>query len=127
MRGHVRKTSRLEQERASAWANRIIWFGLGLLTALAIAAIAVNWWESSPHRTEQPARFYTELPGIDLASVAEDHRPALLEQANRERCTCGCKMTLAYCRNHDRSCRTSVRLCLEMVQRFREPRKADDK
>lgn len=127
MRGHIRKTSRLEQGRASAWENRIVWFGLGLLSAIAIAAIAVNLWESSPRCAEEPARFYAELPGIDLTSVAVERRPALLEEANRKRCTCGCKMTLAYCRNHDRSCRTSLRLCLEMVQRFGDLQKAHDK
>lgn len=127
MTGRARKTIKLEISRAAVWENRIKWFAFGLLTAIAIVAIVANLWESTPRRTQEPARFYKELPGIDLASVAAEQRPALLEEANRERCTCGCKMTLAYCRNHDRSCRTSLRLCQEMVQRFSQPGKAEDK
>lgn len=125
MSGRARKTIRLEISKAGVWENKVKWFALGLLTAIAIVAIVANLPEFTPPRTKEPARFYSELPGIDLASVAVDRRPELLEEANRERCTCGCKMTLAYCRNHDRSCRTSLRLCQELVQRFGQPGKAD--
>ncbi len=127
MSGRARKTIRLEISKAGVWENKVKWFALGLLTAIAIIAIVANLSEFSPRRTGESARFYPGLPGIDLASVAPERRPALLEEANRDRCTCGCKMTLAYCRNNDRSCRTSLRLCQEMVQRFSQPEKTDDK
>ena len=37
-------------------------------------------------------------------------------RANREGCDCGCKMTVAECRNEDSPCRTSVRLAIAIVK-----------
>jgi ankyrin repeat protein len=59
---------------------------------------------------------FKSMPEIDLASFTEEQQATILAQANKEGCDCGCKMTVAECRNDDTSCRTSVRLAKVIVE-----------
>jgi ankyrin repeat protein len=59
---------------------------------------------------------FKSMPEIDLASFTEEQQATILAQANKEGCDCGCKMTVAECRNDDTSCRTSVRLAKIIVE-----------
>jgi len=58
---------------------------------------------------------FKSMPEIDLASFTEEQQATILARANKEGCDCGCKMTVAECRNDDTSCRTSVRLAKVIV------------
>lgn len=119
MKGYGKKASAARKDQVSGWEKWITGFLFGLLTAIAIVAIVVNWQEPMPRHSEEPERFYSEIPGIDLGTVAGDRRAAFLEQLNRDRCTCSCKMTLAHCRNHHSSCKTSLKLSRETAEAFK--------
>ena len=53
---------------------------------------------------------------IDLSSLTEEQQKTILERANKEGCNCGCKMTVAECRNDDTTCRRSVALAKAIVE-----------
>lgn len=59
---------------------------------------------------------YTEIPGVDLASLTPEQRSQVLLEANTKQCTCGCVHTVAACRHLDTSCQTSLPLAQAMVQ-----------
>ena len=59
---------------------------------------------------------FNQMPEIDLSSFTEEQQATILVRANKENCDCGCKMTVAECRNDDTSCRTSVRLAKAIVE-----------
>lgn len=51
------------------------------------------------------ANYFTELPGIDLASLQPRQKEKLLQRVNSELCTCGCRNdTLARCYVNDPRC-----------------------
>ncbi len=58
---------------------------------------------------------YTEIPGINLASLTGEQRSQVLQEANTKRCPCGCGHTVAGCRHLDTSCQTSLPLAQAMV------------
>ena len=66
--------------------------------------------------TKPKVTSFKSMPEIDLASFTEEQQATILAQANKEGCDCGCKMTVAECRNDDTSCRTSVRLANVIVE-----------
>lgn len=59
---------------------------------------------------------YTEIPGVELASLTAEQRSQILQSANTKLCTCGCGYTIAGCRHMDTSCRTSLPLAQAIVQ-----------
>ena len=59
---------------------------------------------------------YTEIPGVNLASLTTEQRSQVLQEANTKRCTCSCGYTVAACRHLDTSCQTSLPLAQAMVQ-----------
>jgi len=65
--------------------------------------------------TAKPTAF-THMPEIDLSSLQEEQLKTILERANKEGCNCGCKMTVAECRNDDTTCRRSVALAKAIVE-----------
>jgi hypothetical protein len=40
---------------------------------------------------------FTELPGLDLASLSKERRNHVLLRLNMELCPCGCNSSIAYC------------------------------
>jgi hypothetical protein len=51
------------------------------------------------------ANYFTELPGVDLASLRPRQKEKFLQRVNSEVCTCGCKNdTLAHCYVNDPRC-----------------------
>jgi len=62
-----------------------------------------------------PTKFKA-MPEIDLSKFTAKQKTAILKRANKEGCGCGCKLTVAGCRNDDRTCRTSVKLAKKIVK-----------
>jgi thiol-disulfide isomerase/thioredoxin len=54
------------------------------------------------------AAYATEIPGVDLKSLAPAQREKALAQMNTEHCSCGCGLTVAQCRINDPSCDISL-------------------
>jgi thiol-disulfide isomerase/thioredoxin len=58
----------------------------------------------------------TEIPGLDLTSLAPAAKTAVLLRLNAEHCTCGCKLTVAECRVNDPACTVSLPLARSIVE-----------
>jgi hypothetical protein len=63
--------------------------------------------------------FYNDIPGVEVEGLPTGQRMALIQDLNKEACTCGCRMTLAECRDRDPFCQLSVSLAQDAVLRFR--------
>jgi len=68
-----------------------------------------------PHSDGQftPTNF-TELPGIDLASLSKERRNHVLLRLNMELCPCGCNSSIAYCLVSHARCEK----CKELAQKI---------
>ena len=71
---------------------------------------------AQPAKPDKPDKVYKILPGIDLTKFTAKQRATILERANKERCPCKCKLTVAGCRNDDSSCGTGKRLAAKIVE-----------
>ncbi len=72
--------------------------------------------KAKPAKPAKPAKVYKSLPGIDLSKFTAKQQVTILERANKERCPCGCKLTVAGCRNDDSSCGTGKKLANKIVE-----------
>jgi hypothetical protein len=59
---------------------------------------------------------YTDIPGVDLSRLTEVQKAEVLQQADRQNCTCGCSLTVTVCRQQHASCQTSLSLVQAMVK-----------
>ncbi len=71
---------------------------------------------AQPAKPTKPDKVYKILPGIDLTKFTAKQKTTILERANKERCPCGCKLTVAGCRNDDSSCGTGKKLAAKIVE-----------
>jgi thiol-disulfide isomerase/thioredoxin len=91
-------------------------------TARHLAGLQVN---AEVKRVDDPSKLNAEdaaqlktIPGIDLAAVPPDRKPAVLQALNNESCTCGCGLTVAKCRLDDPQCPVSLPLAQKIVERI---------
>ncbi len=71
---------------------------------------------AKPAKPAKPAKVYKSLPGIDLSKFTAKQKTTILERANKEGCPCGCKLTVAGCRNDDSTCSTGKKLANKIVE-----------
>ena len=70
-----------------------------------------------PHaQTENKPTAYKIIPAIDLLQFTQKQQATILKRANAEKCDCGCKMTVAQCRNDDQTCGKSVTLIKAIIK-----------
>jgi len=55
-------------------------------------------------RSAPEVKSYLSMSGVDFSGLSEAQRAQVMKTANRELCTCGCRMTLAQCINTDLTC-----------------------
>ena len=72
--------------------------------------------DGKPAQPAKTDKVYKVLPGINLTKYTAKQQVTILERANKERCPCGCKLTVAGCRNDDSSCKTGIRLANKIVE-----------
>ena len=64
--------------------------------------------------------FYDKLPGFDLDKLSPQRRQRVLERANKEACTCGCKGdTVARCLVNDPACKLVKSLAAQIYEEER--------
>ena len=56
------------------------------------------------------------MAGLDLTQFTEKQQAFILKRANSEGCDCGCKMTVAECRNEDSTCSKGARLAEAIIK-----------
>jgi hypothetical protein len=84
----------------------------------ALAGLAeANIEEAGDSTPNLPRAPRTDVPGLELAALADDKRKAVLERLNTETCTCGCALTLAQCRINDPTCTVSLPIAEDIVKK----------
>ena len=64
--------------------------------------------------------YFDKLPGIDLDKLSPQRRQRVLERANKEPCTCGCKGdTVARCLVNDPACKLVKTLAQQIYEEER--------
>lgn len=64
--------------------------------------------------------YYDHLPGFDLEKLSPQRRQRVLDRANKELCTCGCKGdTVARCLVNDPNCKVVKSLAAQIVEEER--------
>jgi hypothetical protein len=87
-----------------------------IAAAVIVATFALQWLVITRSNSFGNSEFFSDLPDVDLSAVPGSTRDRLVRQANSQPCPCNCGLTLACCRNRDRSCQTSLKVCREMVK-----------
>ncbi len=86
------------------------------LSILSIAAVLLVGIVSPQAQTETKPTDYKGIPSIDLSQFTEEQQATILKRANAEGCDCGCKMTVAECRNDDQTCGKSIVLVKALIK-----------
>ena len=81
------------------------------ITAVFLAGIAVP-----SAQTEIKSTAYDKIPSVDLSQFTEKQQATIMKRSNAEKCDCGCKMTVAECRNDDQTCGKSVVLVKAIIK-----------
>ncbi len=96
--------------------QRVWIFGIG---GIVLLGVAWSQWFMTNQQAQQaqqaPQQFYNNLPDVNLAALQPEQRTSLIRELNATKCPCNCGLTLASCRNRDRNCQTSLKMCNEMV------------
>jgi hypothetical protein len=102
-----------------------------LATLAVLAAFVWALWPDRPNVQPAPLRppdaacpqlggqftptNFTELPGLDLASLSQEGRNRVLLRLNMEPCPCGCNTSLAYCLVSHTRCEKCKELAQEII------------
>ncbi len=87
------------------------------LAGLPVNAVIERVEDSRQVRLENAAQA-TDIPGVDLGRVPAARKGTTLQELNTERCTCGCRLTVAQCRINDPSCEISLPLARKIIEKF---------
>lgn len=87
-----------------------------IAAAVLILIVAMQWLVITRSNPEGKTEFFSDLPDVDLSVLQASARDHLVRLANLQKCPCNCSLTLACCRNRDRSCQTSLKMAREMVK-----------
>ncbi len=98
-----KRTNKRDKSKKSSW-NYAILFGLAL-AGLAVFAVHESYLNVKSQSPEWKTRFRPDFPGLeDAASLSDEKKEWVVQQANREVCSCECGYTLASCLKVDLSC-----------------------
>src|SRR2546427_1916536 len=88
-----------------------------VLTAIAAALIlpAIALADSQAPVTDQ-----SKIKEVDWSGLSESQKKVALKVMNENGCNCGCKMTIAVCRERDSSCRRSLIFARTIIDTLHE-------
>jgi hypothetical protein len=87
-----------------------------IAAAVLVVIVAMQWLVITRSNSEGKTELFSDLPDVDLSVLQASVRDRLVRAANLQTCPCTCSLTLACCRNRDRSCQTSLKIAREMVK-----------
>ena len=70
--------------------------------------------------TQPPVTDYSKVKEIDWAGLSDAQKKIALKVMNASDCNCGCKMSVAVCRERDSSCRRSLIFARTIIDALRE-------
>ncbi len=113
------------RNRDGSVANQTAWYAL-----LAVLGISLGFaiWTSlrdlgqtkATSSTSPPRSFYETIPDVPLEALPASRREKLLRQLNSTKCVCTCGLTLAQCRNIDRTCKKSLEMANKVVKEIQD-------
>ena len=91
-----------------------VWvFGIGGI--ILVGVVWSQWFMANQLTQQAPQQFYNDLPDVNLGALPLAQRASLIRELNATNCPCTCGFTLAACRNRDRKCQTSLKMCKDRV------------
>ena len=88
---------------------------LPTLLVLALAAPSFGRAETHPPVTDM-----SKMKEVDWTGLSDAQKKTALKVMNENDCNCGCKMTIAVCRERDSSCRRSLIFSRTVIDALRE-------
>ena len=89
---------------------------LAIVFAAAIFISLKDLREAKRIQSRPPlCSFYDTVPDVPLETLQPSRREKVLRRLNLTKCDCQCALTLAQCRNTDRTCQRSVELALRIL------------
>ena len=89
---------------------------LGVMFVLAVGMALTDLHQVKAIQKGPPLRgLYDTVHVVPLETLQAARRQEVLRLLNSAMCVCECKLTLAQCRNVDRTCRRSLDLALEVL------------
>ena len=83
---------------------------------LGVVFVALGQAPEAQGNSERKVTDYKRMAGLDLTQFTEKQQATILKRANSEGCDCGCKMTVAECRNEDSTCSKGARLAEAIIK-----------
>ena len=68
-----------------------------------------------------PATIDSEIPGLNLIKLTAEQKEALKKELSTQHCPCGCNLTVLKCRQVDRTCRVSLKLAQQQLEKSAKP------
>ena len=96
----------------------VLFFGISAIVLLGV--VWSQWYMTNLVSRQDAQEYYSDLPDVNVAALQPEQRTGLIRELNVTKCPCNCGLTLACCRNRDRSCQTSLKVCKERVARILE-------
>ena len=108
------------------------------LAAAALIGLAITQRANAPRPTSafSPTFYggrggsgvtsYSTIEGIDFSGLSEAEHLQVMKTANKELCTCGCRLTLAECINTDMTCPIRRQTIARARQLVAQARKSSD-
>lgn len=91
---------------------------LSMLPMLLVLALAVP--SAGGAETHPPITDLSRLKEVDWTGLSDAQKKTALKVMNENDCNCGCKMTVAACRDRDSSCRRSLIFSRTVIDALRE-------
>ncbi|MBS33621.1 MAG: hypothetical protein CMO68_04355 [Verrucomicrobiales bacterium] len=83
---------------------------------LGLIFVVLGQESEAQENIEKKVTDYKKMAGLDLTQFTEEQQATILKRANSEGCDCGCKMTVAECRNEDSTCSKGARLAEAIIK-----------
>ena len=91
---------------------------LSMLPTLLVLALATP--SSGRAETHPPVTDMSRMKEVDWTGLSDAQKKTALKVMNENDCNCGCKMTIAVCRERDSSCRRSLIFSRTVIDALRE-------
>jgi cytochrome c biogenesis protein CcmG/thiol:disulfide interchange protein DsbE len=113
----VDREGRVVQKHVGLYSAETFELEVRALLGLPVNAV-IETFEDKGQISLENAAEANSIPGLDLSKLAPEKKRTALQRLNAERCTCGCKLTLAQCRINDPACGVSLPLAKKVVDQI---------
>jgi protein-disulfide isomerase len=98
----------------------------GVFAAFLLLATSFAASPAGPPPANQPVTDPAKIKEADFVGLSDAQKKLALKIMNEKSCNCGCKMTVAVCRERDESCRRSLIFARTVLDAIREGKKESE-